>query len=67
MSEHKKHHPDTGPHPAKDSRLHGPYWRRAHRDWRFWVAVCFIFAALAIYISSVDLSLVPPTQSNTTR
>ena len=51
------HHPQTGPHlPAAH---HGPYWMRAHHDWRFWVAVFFVFAALAVYISSVDLSLVP--------
>ncbi len=36
-----------------------PYWQRAHRDWRFWVGVVCIAVALAIYISTVDLSLVP--------
>jgi len=36
-----------------------PYWKRAHRDWRFWVAVCFLFAAIAIYVVTVDLALVP--------
>ena len=36
-----------------------PYWRRAHLDWRVWVAAAFIFAALAIYVVTVDLSLVP--------
>jgi hypothetical protein len=36
-----------------------PYWQRAHRDWRFWVGVICISVALAIYISTVDLSLVP--------
>jgi hypothetical protein len=36
-----------------------PYWHRAHRDWRFWVGVVCIAVALAIYISTVDLSLVP--------
>lgn len=55
------HHPQTGPHPPKDPRLHGPYWRRAHRDWRFWVAVAAIAIALGIYVTSVDLILVPGT------
>jgi hypothetical protein len=36
-----------------------PYWQRANRDWRFWVGVVCIAVALAIYISTVDLSLVP--------
>ncbi len=40
-------------HPPK------PYWRTAHTDWKFWVAVFFLFAALAIYIFSYDLVLVP--------
>ena len=41
---------------------HRPYWKRAHTDWRFWVAVFFIFAALGIYVVTVDLSLVPRSQ-----
>jgi len=55
---HHHHHPDEGPRAKADSdRV--PYWKRAHRDWHFWIAVCFIFAALAVYVVSVDLSLVP--------
>jgi hypothetical protein len=27
----------------------GPYWRRMHLDWRFWVGALFMAAALAIY------------------
>jgi hypothetical protein len=53
------HHPDEGPHPAVDRETSVPYWKRAHRDWRFWIGVCFIFTALAVYVVSVDLSLVP--------
>jgi hypothetical protein len=43
----KNHHPPR------------PYWRRAHTDWKFWVAVFFLFAALLIYIFSFDLVLIP--------
>jgi len=46
--DHEKNH-----HPPK------PYWRRAHTDWKFWVAVFFLFTALGIYIFSYDLVLVP--------
>lgn len=53
-------HHDEGPHVRTD-HSHLPYWKRAHRDWRFWIAVFFIGAALFIYITSVDLSLVPRT------
>ena len=48
--EHGHHH---------ELHAHRPYWKRAHRDWRFWIAVFFIFSALAIYVMSDDLALVP--------
>lgn len=41
-----------------------PYWKHAHRDWRFWVAVFFVFAALTIYVLSDDLALVPRSHRN---
>jgi len=37
----------------------GPYWRRMHRDWRFWVGAVFMVMAIAIYILSGDLAWVP--------
>jgi hypothetical protein len=37
----------------------GPYWRRIHRDWRFWVAAVLMFAALAVYVLSGDRAFVP--------
>jgi hypothetical protein len=37
----------------------GPYWRRMHRDWRFWVGAILMAAALAIYVLSGDLAWVP--------
>lgn len=36
-----------------------PYWQRAHRDWRFWTGVIFIFAALFIFIMSDNLAFIP--------
>ncbi len=39
----------------------GPYWKRMHRDPRFWIGFVFILLALSIYIMSVDLSIQPPT------
>ncbi len=41
---------------ARDTR---PYWKRAHHDWRFWVGMVFMFAAIAIYVLSDDLALIP--------
>jgi hypothetical protein len=37
-------------HPA-----HRPYWRRAHRDWRIWVGVIVMLAAMAVYLMTGDL------------
>ena len=37
----------------------GPYWRRMHRDWRFWVGAIFMAVAIGVYIFSEDLSRVP--------
>jgi hypothetical protein len=39
-----------------------PYWKRAHHDWRFWVAVFLMFAAMMIYVMSDDLAWRPRRQ-----
>ncbi len=36
-----------------------PYWRRAHHDWRFWVGLIAMLAAITIYILSEDLAFLP--------
>lgn len=60
MSEGKHpdhHHAETGPvmpHSQKDA-----YWKRAHKDWKFWVGVVAIAIAIAVYVLSLDLSTVP--------
>jgi hypothetical protein len=36
-----------------------PYWKRAHRDWAFWVGMVLTFSAIAIYVMSDNLSLLP--------
>jgi hypothetical protein len=38
---------------------HSPYWKRAHRDWRIWVAVLLMIAGMIIYVMSEDLSSRP--------
>jgi len=49
----------TNPEHEKNFHPPKPYWRRAHTDWKFWVVVLFLAAAIAIYVMTVDLSLVP--------
>jgi hypothetical protein len=41
---------------------HRPYWTRAHRDWRVWVGVVLMLAAMIIYLMSDDLALRPRIQ-----
>jgi hypothetical protein len=36
-----------------------PYWKRAHRDWRFWVGLILMLVAITIYILSEDLAFLP--------
>jgi hypothetical protein len=42
---------------------HSPYWKRAHRDWRIWVGVVLMLAAMIVYVMSDDLALRPRIQS----
>jgi len=39
-----------------------PYWKRAHHDWRVWVGLVVMFAAIAIYVVSDNLALIPRSQ-----
>jgi hypothetical protein len=57
------HHGNEGPeHHRALPGLPGPYWQRAHRDWRVWVAVLFCLAAITIYVMSDDLAFLPRHQ-----
>lgn len=31
-----------------------PYWKRAHRDWRFWVALLLMLGAMVAYLITDD-------------
>jgi hypothetical protein len=52
---HSSHQHGT---PARESIQHDsdPYWRRAHHDWRVWVGLFFMLAAISIYVLSNNLS-----------
>ena len=39
-----------------------PYWKRAHRDWKFWVAILLMLVAMVIYVKTNDLSMRPHNQ-----
>jgi hypothetical protein len=58
---HSSHQHGT---PARNSIHHNPdpYWKRAHHDWRVWVGLFFMFAAISIYVLTDDLAWVPRSQ-----
>jgi hypothetical protein len=57
MSEVKRSSHQHGT-PVRESVHHepDPYWKRAHHDWRVWVGLFFMFAAITIYVMSNNLS-----------
>jgi hypothetical protein len=40
-----------------------PYWRRAHHDWKFWVALVLMLTARMVYVMTDDLAFVPRIHS----
>ena len=50
--------------PARESVRHEPvpYWKRAHHDWRVWVGLFCMFAAITIYVMTNNLSFFPRWQ-----
>ena len=40
-------------------QIHGPYWMRAHRDWRFVTVVILMLGAMAVYLITSNLSWGP--------
>jgi hypothetical protein len=56
MSNHSRASKEHGHDSVHDL---GPYWKRAHRDWRFWIGVLFMSVALIVYVMTVDLSMTP--------
>ena len=63
MNESKQNHHTHG-ESENDTmqKMHRPYWKRAHHDWRVWVGLFFMLAAITIYVMSNDLSFFPRGQ-----
>ena len=55
----EKKHSSTGEHHHNHGHHHGPAWKRLHRDWRLWVVVGLMLAAMLVYVLSDDESLRP--------
>jgi hypothetical protein len=50
------HHSDPSHHTQH------PYWKRAHRDWRFWLGVVCMFVAIFLYVMRDQAVFVPSRQ-----
>ena len=61
MSENKRSHRHHGEH-NHNSEHQPPYWKRAHRDWKFWMALSLMLAAMIIYVMSDNLAFRPRHQ-----
>ena len=52
----KEHHRFENPDGAELHHGHrGPYWKRAHRDWRIWFCVIVMLFAMLVYLMTGDL------------
>jgi hypothetical protein len=40
-------------------KMQSPYWKRVHHDWRFWIALLLMIAAMVIYVMSEDFAWLP--------
>jgi hypothetical protein len=38
---------------------HPPYWRRAHHDWKFWLGLVLMLAAISMFALRRDMILLP--------
>jgi len=58
MSEHDDRGHHRGHH--SEGQIERPgWWRRAHRDWRLWVAVGLMLIGMIVYLMTMD-EAVPP-------
>jgi hypothetical protein len=55
MNDQHPHTPHGDPNGGSNHPGGRPYWQRAHRDWRVWIAAFFILVAMTIYIMTDDL------------
>jgi hypothetical protein len=57
---HYRHHGNEGPeHDSDHHNQRPPYWKRAHRDWWFWIGLVLMLAAITVYVLSNDLAFLP--------
>jgi hypothetical protein len=60
-NEHEQHQNEKQKH-NNGHYEHRPYWKGAHRDWRVWVGVILMLAAILYYIMSDNFIFAPHKQ-----
>jgi hypothetical protein len=55
MTQHNHKHPKSHDHPQDG----GEVSRKFHKDWRVWLVVGMMLAAMCIYVLTLDESVVP--------
>jgi ABC-type nickel/cobalt efflux system permease component RcnA len=61
MTKHNHEHAGAGKHAHQHKEKTGI--RNLHKDWRTWLAVGLMLAAIAIYVLTLDDSVVPVVQT----
>jgi cytochrome c-type biogenesis protein CcmH/NrfG len=59
MTKHKYEHNHPSYPEPEISKVRGPYWRRAHRDWRFLAVVFLMMVAIVTYVMTGNLAWRP--------
>jgi hypothetical protein len=59
MSSSKHSVESEGSSPRDHNHPRHHFWRHAHRDWRVWIAVMLMLAAILTYVMTDSLSLRP--------
>jgi hypothetical protein len=57
-----KHH---GEHSHEGHKHHGGGKRSLHKDWRLWVGVILMLVAMAVYVMTLDESIIPGSGPST--
>jgi hypothetical protein len=60
--QHERYRDQKNPDAEAEARsevFHGPYWLRAHRDWKFWAVICVMFVAIGTYVFTSNLAVRP--------
>lgn len=55
----EERHASKHEHQHDHGHKHNSKWRRLHRDWRVWVMVALMLAAMAAYVLSDNEALQP--------